>query len=140
MDTVYSFSCDCSNSSLPWQAEKYMNVNSDTYNDLFIQMCIRDRAWATREQLGAPYTDTDKDNDDTTAMPSTKLTYGTDRLDFAADSFIFGTSAKDSRYSKLLSTPYESVSYTHLAINGFFSQCIPLSNAFIHAVFGIPFA
>ena len=24
------------------------------------------------------------------------------------DSFIFGTSAKDSRYSKLLSTPYES--------------------------------
>jgi hypothetical protein len=26
------------------------------------------------------------------------------------------------------------------AINGFFSQCIPLSNAFIHAVFGIPFA
>lgn len=41
-------------------------------------------------------------------MPSTKLTYGTDRLDFAADSFIFGTSAKDSRYSKLLSTPYES--------------------------------
>ena len=41
-------------------------------------------------------------------MPSTKLTYGTDRLDFAADSFIFGTSAKDSRYSKLISTPYES--------------------------------
>ena len=36
MDTVYSFSCDCSNSSLPWQAEKYMIVNSDTYSDLFI--------------------------------------------------------------------------------------------------------
>ena len=32
----HTFSCDCSNSSLPWQAEKYMNVNSDTYNDLFI--------------------------------------------------------------------------------------------------------
>ncbi len=41
-------------------------------------------------------------------MPSTKLTYGTNRLDFAADSFIFGTSTKDSRYSKLLSAPYES--------------------------------
>jgi hypothetical protein len=36
MDTVYSFSCDCSSSSLPWQAEKYMIVNSDTYSDLFI--------------------------------------------------------------------------------------------------------
>ena len=60
-------------------------------------MCIRDR-----------YTDKDNDGNYTTAMPSTKLTYGTDRLDFAADSFIFGTSAKDSRYSKLLSTPYES--------------------------------
>jgi hypothetical protein len=65
-------------------------------------------AWATREQLGAPYTNKDTNGNYTTPMPSTELTYGTDRLDFAADSFIFGTSTKDSRYSKLLSTPYES--------------------------------
>ena len=84
------------------EAERFETIYNCIYNSTYTW------AWATREQLGAPYTDKDNDGNYTTAMPSTKLTYGTDRLDFAADSFIFGTSAKDSRYSKLLSTPYES--------------------------------
>ena len=84
------------------EAERFETIYNCIYNSTYTW------AWATREQLGAPYTDKDSDGNYTTAMPSTKLTYGTDRLDFAADSFIFGTSAKDSRYSKLLSTPYES--------------------------------
>ena len=84
------------------EAERFETIYNCIYNSTYTW------AWATREQLGAPYTDKDGDGNYTTAMPSTKLTYGTDRLDFAADSFIFGTSAKDSRYSKLLSTPYES--------------------------------
>lgn len=64
------------------EAERFETIYNCIYNSTYTW------AWATREQLGAPYTDKDNDGNYTTAMPSTKLTYGTDRLDFAADSFI----------------------------------------------------
>ena len=84
------------------EAEKFETIYNCIYNSTYTW------TWATREQLGTPYTDKDSKGNYTTPLPSTELTYGTDRLDFAADSFIYGTSTKDSRYSKLLSAPYES--------------------------------
>ena len=90
---------------------EYDDVTISVANFETIYSCIYNStyswAWATRAQLGAPYTNKDSNGNYTTALPSTALTYGTDRLDFAADSFIFGTSTKDSRYSTLLSAPYE---------------------------------
>ena len=58
--------------------------------------------WATRAQLGAPYT-TMKDGAYTTALPyKTAVTYGA--TDFTVNTaHIFGTSAWDSKYSKFLS-------------------------------------
>ncbi len=84
------------------EAEKFETIYNCIYNSTYTW------AWATREQLGSEYTDKNTDGSYKKAMPSTELTYGTDRSDFAAASFIFGTSTKDSRYSKLLSAPYES--------------------------------
>ena len=83
------------------EAEKFETIYNCIYNSTYTW------TWATREQLGGDYTKKDSNGNYTTAMPSTELTYGTDRLGFAADNFIYGTSTKDSRYSKLLSAPYE---------------------------------
>ena len=59
--------------------------------------------WATRAQLGAPYTNKDANGNYTTALPyKTAVTYGD--TDFTVNTaHIFGTSAWDSKYSKFLS-------------------------------------
>lgn len=53
------------------------------------------------------YIDKDSDGNYIIVMLFIKLIYGIDCFDFVVDSFIFGISVKDSRYSKLLSIFYE---------------------------------
>ena len=82
---------------LPVPEVNFETVYNCIYNDTYTF------DWATRAQLGTPYTDKDADGNYTTPLPyKTAVTYGDTNFKVST-THIYGTSAWDSSYNKFLS-------------------------------------
>ncbi len=75
--------------------------SSNIYNDTYSWN------WATREQLGTPYTDKDTDGSYVNSLPATAITYG-DAPMLIDLGHVFGVSTRDGIYSRLLDNTYNS--------------------------------